>query len=539
MIRFEATSLRSRVARRIFVVFLSCAFVPFGGLILISYNQVATFFDQKNQSQLGALAKIFGMDIFERLALLESELQIIGSTIRASKELPSGALLENIATNPQEQWNALSLITADGRQHRLLGQTESLQTLSASEQRRLASGKAVISVRSFAPAGPSRVFMRLSVDPRRLEPDILTGEINADYLWRIRNSRLLPSYVQACVQDQTGRTLACSNSASTSLPNALKEKIRRSAVGDFEWTDQGQDYLANYWTIPLQFQFQDPGWTVVLKTSKEAAFASIGELKRTFILGILVFAGLSVLLAMVQIRKRLVPVEQLQEGTRRIAQKDFGFQVDIRTNDEFADLANCVNTMASQLGRQFHTLSTKAEIDRAVLSLLDTEKIVETILIRLFELFPCNMASLALLNSDLAKPSQVFILHGKNPVKTEDEGSPGAKTTDPASADDVENAQPSNGMLRREIMQEKDSIALRVAKARIPLVLHENEVQALDLDFISGKKIRSILAASLRVRDEVLGTLAFYSDESRNFGEQEIGFLHGFTSPTAIAIYNS
>ena len=195
--------------------------------------------------------------------------------------------------------------------------------------------------------------------------------------------------------------------------------------------------------------------------------------------------------------------------------------------------------MASQLGRQFHTLSTKAEIDRAVLSLLDTEKIVETILIRLFELFPCNMASLALLNSDLAKPSQVFILHGKNPVKTEDEGSPGAKTTDPASADDVENAQPSNGMLRREIMQEKDSIALRVAKARIPLVLHENEVQALDLDFISGKKIRSILAASLRVRDEVLGTLAFYSDESRNFGEQEIGFLHGFTSPTAIAIYNS
>jgi two-component system sensor histidine kinase ChiS len=62
---------------------------------------------------------------------------------------------------------------------------------------------------------------------------------------------------------------------------------------------------------------------------------------------------LSILFASVQIRKRLVPVEKLKEGTERIAHQEFGFRVDVRTDDEFAELASSVNSMASQLGELF------------------------------------------------------------------------------------------------------------------------------------------------------------------------------------------
>jgi hypothetical protein len=154
MIKFGATSLRSRVAQRIFVVFLLCAFLPFGGLVLVSYHQVATFFDQKNERQLRALAKLFGMDVFQELTFLESELQIIASKVEASTETPSEALLETIRTSPKEQWKAMSLITNRGQQHRLFGQIESLPDFSTVDRRRLAAGKVLMSV-LHSTQGPS------------------------------------------------------------------------------------------------------------------------------------------------------------------------------------------------------------------------------------------------------------------------------------------------------------------------------------------------------------------------------------------------
>src|SRR5215467_13678307 len=111
MVRFDATSLPSRVARRIFVIFLACAFLPFGGLVLVSYHQVASFFDQRNQRQLRELAKVFGMDVFERLMLLESELRIIAAKVNASKGPPNETMLEGILMNNlKEKWNAVSVM---------------------------------------------------------------------------------------------------------------------------------------------------------------------------------------------------------------------------------------------------------------------------------------------------------------------------------------------------------------------------------------------------------------------------------------------
>ena len=150
----------------------------------------------------------------------------------------------------------------------------------------------------------------------------------------------------------------------------------------------------------MKYEFQVPGWIVLLTTSKDGAFASIRDLQRTFILTIVASVGSSILLAMFQIRKRLVPVEKLQEGTRRIAENDFAFKIETQTNDEFDELAASMNMMAEKLGRQFKTITTTGEIDRAVLSLLDTAIIAETILSRISEALRRELGALTFFSAD-------------------------------------------------------------------------------------------------------------------------------------------
>ena len=91
-----------------------------------------------------------------------------------------------------------------------------------------------------------------------------------------------------------------------------------------------------------------------------------------------------------------MPLVELREGTRRIAQRDFASRVSVTSRDEFEELAGSFNAMAMQLGRQFHALSTAAELDRAVLSATDAASIVDTLLARIRDMFPCHMVGVTL-----------------------------------------------------------------------------------------------------------------------------------------------
>ncbi len=338
----ESHSLRSKVARRIFAVFLICTIVPFAGLLSISYYEVATYFNNRSQQQLRALAKIIGMEIFERLTLLESGLKIISSGNVNPDDLLTPSAIESLTFNPKDRWKAISLLSSTGRQRPLFGPMAWVPEFTLSDRQKLAAGKTLMKIVSTAD-GTSRIFIGLITRRRQTEPDILIGEIEDSYLWDFEKSRLIPNYVRLCITNDSGITVMC---------EAEGHGVERN--------NQAQNKIATEWNLPLKFEFQAPGWNIALETSGEAAFASIAEIKKPFLLGILISLGLSILFAIFSIRKRLVPVEQLQEGTRRIAQNEFSFRVNIRTNDEFEELANSVNAMADQLGGQFHTLKRQA-----------------------------------------------------------------------------------------------------------------------------------------------------------------------------------
>jgi nitrogen fixation/metabolism regulation signal transduction histidine kinase len=91
-----------------------------------------------------------------------------------------------------------------------------------------------------------------------------------------------------------------------------------------------------------------------------------------------------------------VPLERLIEGTRRAANKDFGVRVDVANNDEFGELARSFNTMAARLGRQFTALSTLADIDRAILSRPEVERVIEAVLWRISAIVPVQHAGIVI-----------------------------------------------------------------------------------------------------------------------------------------------
>ena len=70
----------------------------------------------------------------------------------------------------------------------------------------------------------------------------------------------------------------------------------------------------------------------------------------------------------------------------------------VSSNDEFAELADSFNAMSAKIARQFDALVTAAEIDQAVLSAVDTNRIVRTVLDRMRGIYLCDMVGVMLVD---------------------------------------------------------------------------------------------------------------------------------------------
>jgi putative nucleotidyltransferase with HDIG domain len=286
--------------------------------------------------------------------------------------------------------------------------------LTTAAKQHVTAGKAAVSMSRPDSDGPPRLFMAMALDPQHPARGMLLGEINTTYLWGLGDENALPPNTELCILDHSLIFLACSLAGQVSLPEQVMRDMTHSASGQFEWKHDEREFLASYWTIPLQFRFLVPKWTVVLGESKADVLAPMANFKKIFPLVILLSLWVVLLLSISQIRRSLVPLERLQEGTRRIASRDFGTRVAVTSGDEFQELAGSFNTMAGRLGKQFNALATIAEIDRAILSVLDTKKIVEVVLMRMADVLPCDEISMSLLDSHGAHLAQTYLRGGSS-----------------------------------------------------------------------------------------------------------------------------
>ena len=265
-----------------------------------------------------------------------------------------------------------------------------MQPLTESERRFLRSGETLLKI-TAGQDERTRIILAQRI-PTRDPNTLLIGVVDPHFLFE----DLALDDTEVCVISDPGRVLSCSAPIAPGVLARLGSSARK--ITGLRWDKDGEKLLAGIWSIFLEAGFGAEPWTVLVGQADSSVFIALRRFQAMFPFVIVISSVLILLLSVTQIRRQLVPLEKLSEGTERLKSGDFKTAVDINSGDEFEELATSFNGMASHIRKQFGRLRTMAEIDRAILSTSNADYIVETLLRRIRELVACDVTWVVLID---------------------------------------------------------------------------------------------------------------------------------------------
>lgn len=356
---------KSRIGKRIFGMFVCCSFLPILILAGLSYSHVKDQLKDQTAARLRQTTKSVGMSIYERLVFLEAEMRLLAHTHQ--QETPDDHAAIDLSSPEQivPRFRSIAFAGPDGRLIPLQNRMAQVPVMSTGDKEHLQTGRSIFKTIPQE-SGPARILLIFSTIFGRHGAGILIGEVNTAYLWGIGQQYNLPAFNELTVFDHSGQVLI------SSIPHAddvIRQAMAPSRAADsqqFIWQVEDRDYLASSWNLFLKSHFVADNWTIVLSQDRDDALAVIRSFKFDFPMVLLVGFWLILLISIRLIRKSLVPLEKLQDATRRIHDGDFSQNVSVHSNDEFEDLAASFNLMRERLSRTFGELSVMAEMGHFV-----------------------------------------------------------------------------------------------------------------------------------------------------------------------------
>jgi signal transduction histidine kinase len=346
--------LRGTVARRILGLFLVCALLPIGSLAVLSLWEMSGSLKEQTESRLHQASKNVNMGILQGLYSLKGELEVLSLSPEGLLRHSSREPEETIRSSVNQHFLGLTLFREGSEAETLFGTPCPFPPPTAGTRRHLADGNAHLFVRKV-PGAPPRIYMAVSSDRRTPGKRILVGQIHPMYLEEIIEN-VMPAETDLVILDSTGALLYGQKPLSADVTRRVVDELQRTYSGQFEWTG-GDTVLVNYRSIFMQGPYLSGDWAIVASQPKADAFAAVTTFTRTFVLIVVLTLLVVLLLSIGQIRKNLSPLEKLREGTKKISQGEFDSRVDIRSGDEFEELALSFNKMSGHLGNQFRALS--------------------------------------------------------------------------------------------------------------------------------------------------------------------------------------
>jgi putative nucleotidyltransferase with HDIG domain len=400
--KMDWSFLKTRVARRIFALFFVCALAPILAAAGISYWQVSRELNTQSRERVAQTLRATDGAIFERLLFLNAQLDGLATTLANRPDLRGPLPNAGSDTLLTRRFTGGGVMSSSGLLPPLFGTLATPPPVTEADRQLMASGRPLLAT-SGDSARPT-IFMGRLVIPEIPNGAILWGQLSPDYLFAAGEDHpALPADMEICVFDESVRPLYCSAEDAASLAGQLARTTAAKAGtaedrGDFEWRDNSEEYLAGYKTIFLRTQYGSDGWTLVLSESKATVLQPMTEFRKIFPFAILLIVLGVLALSNYQIKKSMDPLLSLREGTQRIAKQDFGTLVEVTSGDEFEDLATSFNSMAGRLQSQFDTLTALQEIDQAVLSAQNIDRIIDTVLLGTRRVLPCDGMSVSLLS---------------------------------------------------------------------------------------------------------------------------------------------
>jgi signal transduction histidine kinase len=344
--KFELKSFRTRVARRVFFLFVICALMPVSTLAVVAFIHVRGQLVTQSESRLREETKAVAVSVYERLLFLRAELQSTVSLIKAVGPSQAMEFSRNRQLTAPSNFKRLAVID-DGGSHALVGDAAGYPELTPEEKTHVASGRALLLIPSVDHV-PGGLFMAVSGVSGGKVPDLLIGEIDSAYLWEAAERR--PPGTEAVILG-TGRALLYSSiPADTKISPARFRFPAEAHSGQFDLTISGEKFLASFTAIFLGPNFFYPRWTVMVSEPETQIFAPMETFKIVFPVLFVLTLALVFILSVNLIHKNLVPIEDLKAATEEIAGGGYGYQVDIRSHDEFETLGDSFNEMSRRIG---------------------------------------------------------------------------------------------------------------------------------------------------------------------------------------------
>ncbi len=405
--KLDFTILRSRVGQRLFLLFVLCALLPIGILSLVSFHSVSRELQEQSANRLERLAKTQVMSVVERLELLGLELQVAAEQVTAASSGDPTRLIDLEEDGVRDRFLGLTLLPSPGETQHAAGGSAANADPIFDEPGLLDPAHTPLALR-FTREAPMRGFLGLAVGDPESPQSTLWAEINPLFVWwgpQLENN--LPPASELCVLNAARTAVLFCTTSSEVLQSLLAESP--DALGELTWSQEDAEFLTSYRTANLRVQFDIDGLTVAVSQEKSYLLSPLADFRRSFPPIIVASLGLVLLLSIGQIRRRLVPLERLQSGTKRIAARDFSARVEVDSGDEFEQLAGDFNSMAERLAKQFDALRSTNEIVQAVLAALDREEIVRLVLADFDHLVPCEALSVALLQEHSSTSARVYL----------------------------------------------------------------------------------------------------------------------------------
>jgi len=183
---------------------------------------------------------------------------------------------------------------------------------------------------------------------------------------------------------------------SGQLKKALAED---GPTGRFEWVHEKERYAAGYWTLFMRPTYL-ASWTLVQSERLGDVQQPLRRFAWTFSLIVLCTFWVVIFLSLHQIRRRMVPIEQLLEATHRLKAEDFSHRVEIASNDEFAELGTAFNDMTESMGVHLSVMNTINSIGVSLSAEKDEARLLETVLRGAQAVFNADGAALFLVSND-------------------------------------------------------------------------------------------------------------------------------------------
>lgn len=396
--RISGKFLNSKISQQIALILFLAAFIPTALVTGLTYQTIDGLTRAYTHKQLVDTSHNYALTAFSHLSFASAKLVDLSEMLKLTSAHP-----DKLEILKRPMFRSLKLISPDGKVLDQAGDagysSDELKKLIQDQAKAAVTDATLLMVipatdRSSLPV----ITLVLPHQNINKQNRLLIGEISPDFLWGDKSD--YPSNISVCayrIDRNTKTRLYC----STQVSSDEKVDLLPENIGEWELFLYATLY-DNPWSFETRRQYP---------ITAESPGSFIGS--NAYIVVALASLLLVALLSLMQIRRTMVPLERLIEGTRSISTGDFS-AVKVDSRNEFGELADAFNVMSSHIKQQLDTLQALSEIDQEIVSKLDVDHLIRQIIARIQQIMPAGFICVTRLHEKDSLEAQCSMIVSAN-----------------------------------------------------------------------------------------------------------------------------